>query len=138
MGSWSEETFSVLLLSLVVTVTQCQCFFNVCMYVCVSVSSCHQNFTLPVAPTSPPAPRIKKTTLRSHLITLYTYSFSYIHTYMHACIHTGGSAITAFQIHLKNIDKEITLSRSVISYLWANLFPVPIISHAYIHTYIHT
>ena len=77
------------------------------MYVCVSVSSCHQNFTLPVAPTSPPAPRIKKTTLRSiefmrdepddgdayihtfalgytyYYIVYYTYSFSYIHTYIH-------------------------------------------------------
>jgi hypothetical protein len=66
----------------------------------------------------------------------------HVRAFMYVCIYVCGS-LTPFRFTLcrsvrVNIDKEITLSRSVISYLWANLFPVPILSHAYINTYIHT
>jgi len=70
----------------------------------------YSTFTLPVVPHTPLAPRIKHSSLRS-------IEFFWEEP------DDGGSAITAYQIHLKNTNKEIQVSRSETTFNWTELFP---------------
>ena len=71
----------------------------------------YSTFTVAIAPAVPRPPRIAEATLRSILFAWDPPA-------------NGGSAITGYDIILKNLDnKLIALPRSSVSYLWEGLFP---------------
>ena len=71
----------------------------------------YSNFTKPVAPPeAPQPPTIKVATLRS-------LEFEWMEP------DKGGTAITGYRVMQKGIDKEITLSRSFVTFTWDLLFP---------------
>jgi hypothetical protein len=72
-----------------------------------SVSTC----TMATIPSAPSTPQTFARTLRS-----LTFQWTPPH-------EDGGSAIIGYRIHLKNIDKEIELPRTSVSYTWDGLFP---------------
>lgn len=67
-------------------------------------------FTHPTAPSVPHRPHIAEATLRSIL-------------FQWEPPETGGSAITGYDIILKNNNRHISLPRSAVTYLWEGLFP---------------
>lgn len=71
----------------------------------------YSTFTVATAPAVPKPPHIAEATLRSILFAWEPPN-------------NGGSAITGYDIILKNLDnKMIALPRSSVSYLWEGLFP---------------
>eukprot|EP01032_Pedospumella_encystans_P012810 gene12810-14791_t len=70
----------------------------------------YSTFTKATIPGVPHRPRIAQAALRSILFAWDPPD-------------TGGSAITGYNIYLKNTDKHISLPRSAVTYLWEGLFP---------------
>jgi hypothetical protein len=70
----------------------------------------YSTFTLPTIPSIPMRPRIAHATLRTILFEWDPPE-------------TGGSAITGYDVYLKNAHKHVQLPRAAVSYLWEGLFP---------------